>query len=84
MIARLAMAIGLPALTALALLAPQPVVAEDRCAEARRTCKAWCLDNRGDSPSCHKGCNDRHRQCKRSGWFIWGPAGIGTGSGRRR
>ncbi|MGI9384652.1 MAG: hypothetical protein ACR2PO_15985 [Methyloligellaceae bacterium] len=84
MFLRLAAAVGLLVLGALALLADGNAVAENRCAEARRTCKAFCLERRGDSPSCHKGCSERYRQCRRTGWFVWGPAGIGTGSGRRR
>ena len=81
---RLCAAVGLLALGALAATGGGPAAAENRCAEARKTCRAFCLERRGDSPSCHRDCNARYQQCRRSGWFIWGPAGIGTGSGQRR
>lgn len=60
-----------------------PAIAkEDRCADARRTCIAWCKEHRGPDGNCQADCQKRYKKCKRTGFFIWGWLTPDTNSAR--
>lgn len=58
------------------------IAKEDRCADARRTCIAWCEEHRGPDGNCQADCQKRYKKCKRTGFFIWGWLAPDTKSAR--
>lgn len=58
--------------TVFLLLVAPGMAKEDRCADARRTCMAWCEEHRGPDGTCQADCWKRYKRCKRTGLFIWG------------
>lgn len=70
----IAAAIGVALLCALwiAALTGPGLAKDDRCADARQTCIAWCEEHRGPDGNCQADCQKRYKRCKRTGLFIWG------------
>lgn len=83
---KIAAALSMAAMLGLAVAVPagESAAREDRCADARRTCIAWCEEFRGPDGTCQADCWRRYKKCKRTGWFIWGQLAPDTRQPRYR